>query len=227
MLLPGGHPPTAAHGFHSAADVLDLSDLAATPRLIAKHGEAGFHTGPIADAIDAEFRRGGDLLTAGDLATYQPRVNRERPQRFHGVDYITGADTVSYETPQHPHELRPHPMGARSPQYHHLVAEALACAFTDNLTCYGDPEVTASPVTGLTSRAFGQVRAAMLREDRALPGPVTALDPWPYNGDAQRGVTGERSVGGAGGTAKVVTSHCGARRSGAGRSSALVSTLRR
>jgi gamma-glutamyltranspeptidase / glutathione hydrolase len=204
-LLPGGHPPAAADGFHPVADVLDLSGLAATLRIIAKHGEAGFYTGPIADAIDAEFRRGGGLLRAADLAAYQPRVNRETPQRFHGVDYITGADTVGYETLNILTNFDLTRWGPSAPQYYHLVAEALACAFTDNLTYYGDPEVTASPVTGLTSPAFGQARATMLREDRALPRPVTALDPWPYNGEAQRGTPGERSVGGAGGTTKVVT----------------------
>ena len=204
VLLPGGHPPTAGDGFHPA-EMLDLSDLGATLRIIAKHGEAGFYAGPIADAIDAEFRRGGGLLRAGDLATYQPRINRERPQRFHGVDYITGADTVGYETLNILTNFDLTRWGPAAPQYYHLVAEALACAFTDNLTYYGDPEVTASPVTGLASPAFGRARAAMLREDRALPRPVAALDPWPYNGAAQHGTPGERSVGGAGGTTKVVT----------------------
>jgi gamma-glutamyltranspeptidase / glutathione hydrolase len=204
-LLPGGYPPTAADGFQASGDVLELSGLARTLRLIAEHGEAGFYTGAVAEAIDAEFRRGGGALRAEDLAAYQPRVTRERPQRFHDVDYTTGADTVGYEVLNILTSFDLSRWGPDSPQYYHLVAEALACAFTDNLSYYGDPEVTASPVTGLTSPAFGQARARMLREDRALSRPVAALNPWPYNGDQAGAAPGERSAGGAGGTTKVVT----------------------
>lgn len=212
LLLRDGLPLLAGDGFQPTKDRIDLSGLAGTLRLIAAQGAAGFYGGPVAEAIDAEFRRAGGLLNAADLAAYAPKITREEPLAFNGVEYATGADTVAYEALNILSCVDVSRWDADSAQYRHLMAEALACAFTDNFTYYGDPDTEASPVAGLTSPEFGAARAAMLRDDRALPRPLQALDPWPYDGVTSRGrgAAAESSVGGAGGTTKVVAGdRCG------------------
>ena len=205
MLLRDGLPLLAADGFHPVRDVINQSKLAGTLRLIADHGQAGLYGGPVAAAIEAEFRRGGGLLSADDLAAYAPKVTREVPLTYHGVDYTTGSDTVAYEALNILSNVDVGKWGADSFEYRHFMAEALACAFTDNFTYYGDPDTEESPTAGLASTEFGAARAAMLRNDRALPRPVEALDPWPYDGHAGSvGPTRLPSVGGAGGTTEVV-----------------------
>ena len=205
-LLRHGLPPVAGDGFHATADEVKLPHLAKTLQMVAEHGQSGFYSGPVAEAIDAEFRRGGGLLTAADLERYLPKITREVPLSFHGVDYATGSDTVAYEMLNILSQVDIGRFGADSPQYRHFMAEALACAFTDNFTYYGDPDAEASPVAGLSSPAFGAARAEMLRDDHVLPRPVQPLDPWPFDGGPRAtGLTETPSAGGAGGTTKVVT----------------------
>jgi gamma-glutamyltranspeptidase / glutathione hydrolase len=77
-------------------------------------------------------------------------------------------------------------LGRDSLGFRHLVAEALACGFTDSMTYYGDPDFEKSPVEGLASAGFGRARADGLSLDHALPRPVRAQDPWPFDGAADR-----------------------------------------
>ena len=56
----------------SAGDRLVQRDLAASLLRIADHGADGFYTGQTAELIEAEMRRGDGLVTATDLAAYQP-----------------------------------------------------------------------------------------------------------------------------------------------------------
>jgi gamma-glutamyltranspeptidase/glutathione hydrolase len=84
------------------------------------------------------------------------------------------------------------------------MAEALGCAFTDNMRYYGDPDYTRSPVRGLASRAFAATRAAGIGLERAMPRPIAAADPWPFDGSGGSGDTPVRpSVAGLGGTSQM------------------------
>src|SRR5262249_48880272 len=62
-------------------------------------------------------------------------------------------------------------------EFRHLVAEAIAVAYVDNIAYYGDPDlVAASPVAALAGTALGAKRAAMLSRERALPRPVAPIE---------------------------------------------------
>ena len=56
-----------------AGQRLVQKDLARTLERIAKHGNAGFYAGPVADAIVAASTRGGGIITKADLARYQAK----------------------------------------------------------------------------------------------------------------------------------------------------------
>jgi gamma-glutamyltranspeptidase/glutathione hydrolase len=71
-------------------------------------------------------------------------------------------------------------LGCNSLEFRHLMAEALACAFVDNMTHYGDPDFERSPIEGLASPKFGRARARTLQLEAALPRPVEPADPWPF-----------------------------------------------
>ncbi len=204
LLLPGGVPPKAADPSRPA-DRLDLSALAATLRRIARDGAAGFYTGPVAEAIERECRAHGGLLTAADLAAYEPRILRERPASYRGLDYVTGNDQVGYEALNilDCFDLARH--GPDDVEFRHLAAEALGHAYADNMTHYGDPDVVASPVNGLASRVFAAERAAGIRLTEAAPRPIAAADPWPYEDAEGPPATrpAGRSRGGVRGTSQV------------------------
>jgi gamma-glutamyltranspeptidase/glutathione hydrolase len=175
FLLRDGAPPKAEGPF-GPGDRLDTSALAATLRRIATQGAAGFHDGPVADAI----ARACTVLTAEDLRSYRPRALAEKPTPYRGHQVATAFDQVGIGALNILSAFDLPALGRDSLEFRHLMLEALACAFVDNMTHYGDPDFEKSPVEGLASPAFGRSRAGMLRLDAALPRPVAAADPWPF-----------------------------------------------
>ena len=163
---------------------LDTSDLAKTLKRIAGKGPAGFYTGPIAEAIEREVTSNGGILSAADLGAYKPKMLREKPCQYRGLDYITAYDQVGYEALNILDHFDLRGYGPDSVEYRHLVAEALGIAFIDNKVHYGDPEFENSPVNGLTSREFAASRAATIKMDQAAARPIVPADPWPYDDQA-------------------------------------------
>lgn len=175
-LCPGGELPHAPGQF-GGGTVLDLSELAATLRLIAVHGPRALHEGEIAALIEKEVRAGGGILTAADLAAYRPKVMVETPRRFAGLDYVSCFCPTTYELLNLIGRFDIAAMGADSADYRHVMAECLAAAFTDTIRWYGDPDTDDAPVQALSSEAFAAKRAGDIRMDRALARPVAAVDP--------------------------------------------------
>lgn len=179
LLLPNGRP-AKAQSIWTEGHRLDYSALAQTLKRIATAGPAGFHTGPVAAAIEKYVVGHGGLLTAADLTNFRPKIMREKPARYRGYDYISCYDQVSYEALNLLDQFDLRAYGPDSVEFRHLMAEALGSAFCDSMWHYGDPDFTRSPVNGLASRAFAAARAAGIKLDRAQPRPIAAGDPWPY-----------------------------------------------
>lgn len=178
-LLRNSQPPQFSSPYN-VGDRLDTAALAKTLRRIAQYGPAGFYSGPVAEAIEREFRQGGGILSAADLADYHPKILKERPARYRMYNYITAYDQVSYEALNILDHFNLASYSPGSFEFHHLVAEAFGYAFMDNLVHYGDPDYTRSPVNGLASRAFAAERAVSIRLDQAAPRPIAPGNPWPY-----------------------------------------------
>ena len=180
LLLDHGAIPSAY-----APRRIDLSDLARVLREIAARGAAGFYDGWVAEAIAREMREGGGILTAADLAAYEPRVVREQPGRFAGCDYITAYDQVGYEALNILERFDVGALAPESAEFRHLMAEALGHAYVDSMLHYGDPDFTESPVNGLASPAFAAERARGISLERAAPRPIAPGDPWPFETGAR------------------------------------------
>ena len=159
---------------------VDGTALAATLRRIAARGKRGFYAGRTAKALDAYMQSHGGILSSADLDVYRTRVLREWPQRYRNLDYVTCFDQVGYEALNLLGHFELRRFGSDSHAYRHLVSEALAVAFTDNMTHYGDPDFENAPVNGLASPGFASQRRRTLRVRTALPRPVEAGNPWPY-----------------------------------------------
>ena len=120
----------------------------------------------MADAIEHEVRANGGILTAADLRAYEPRILLEQPARYRGHEYVTGFDQLGYEALNVLAQFDLASLGPDSLGFRHLVAEALAAAFVDNGAWFGDPDVVASPVRGLSSAEFGAFRASGISLER-------------------------------------------------------------
>jgi len=177
IYLPQGRLPQP-RGQIEPAERLKLDDLAASLELIAEQGADGFYKGRIAAAIGETFRARGGILSAEDLAAYRPRITIETPQRYRGVSYVTCLDPVGYEALHILDHFDLASMGPSSLAFRHVMAEAMAAAFVDNIAHYGDPDFGFAAVSAaLSGRALGKRRAAMIDHAHAMPRPVIAVDP--------------------------------------------------
>jgi gamma-glutamyltranspeptidase/glutathione hydrolase len=209
LLLRDGRPPRLPEDGDppdGTEERIDTSRLANTLREIARHGDAGFYRGWVADAIERETKAGGGILTADDLAFYQSKITVEPGAWYRGIRYSTASDPVGYETLNILSGFDLPAYGPESSEYRHLMAEAMGHAFVDNMRYYGDPDFAASPVTGLASPEFAASRAAGIRIDRAAPRPIPPGDPWPYQREpaVAEAIPTRPSASGLSGTSQMV-----------------------
>ncbi|MGH7322658.1 MAG: gamma-glutamyltransferase [Candidatus Rokuibacteriota bacterium] len=182
-LRRGRYPPRPAH--LGPADRLRQPALARTLELIGKEGAAVFYRGEIAEAIVAEMKRGGGVLTRADLAAYRVRVAPPLEATYRGVSLLgmpgaTGCVTA-VEALNILERFDLAGQDAGSPGTHHLRAEALRLAFTDRFRYLGDDERVLAPWAGLVSKAYAAALAAPLRP-LGPRRPARDSDPWRFEG---------------------------------------------
>lgn len=164
LFLPGGEAVRPGTLFRQA-------DLARSLELIARDGPAAFYTGPVADLIVAEMRRGGGLITAQDLAAYRVTWRMPLETRYRGHTVIgmpppsSGGIAIAealniLET----FEKLP-PFGTAKNA--HLLAASLQRAFIDRNEAIGDPDVSGVPTELLTSKAYARRLARTIDHSRA------------------------------------------------------------
>ena len=172
--LPGGRPL-------GWGERLRLPELAATLGGYAERGPTAITTGPVAAAIEAASLRHGGVLTAADLAAYEP-VWRE-PLRFSRF----GWELVTMPLPSAGGALLGELLGILERrgfrdlapggvERAHLLAEAFRRAYADRFLL-GDPSSTRATLQELLAPGWLDRRAAGIRVDRATPS--SRLRPFP------------------------------------------------
>jgi gamma-glutamyltranspeptidase/glutathione hydrolase len=199
ILLPEGRLPRARTA-DGPGERLQQSELAETLRSIARQGPDAFYRGDVATAIADAVAAGGGILSAGDLASYAPKVLDEPPADYRGWQFTTAADTVGYEVLGILERFPLRELGCGTVEHYHLLAEAMGHAFADNATYACDPDYTEDPVERLGDPGFAAARAATIALERAAPRPITAAAPWLGTNPASR----PASAGGVHGTTQVV-----------------------
>ncbi len=174
-------------------------DLAATYKLLAKKGIAGFYAGPLADEIvktvqDPPKRPGTKLpvppgfLEKSDLAAYRAIGREPTHVGYRGLDVYgmppssSGGTTVG-EALNILEQFDLAGMTDVDALHHYLEASALS--FADRNAYVGDPAFVDVPVSDLLSDTFAKERACEIDPDHALnnadhpevdPGDVTSYD---------------------------------------------------
>ncbi|MFY9748008.1 MAG: gamma-glutamyltransferase family protein [Acidobacteriaceae bacterium] len=162
---PGGTPP-------NEYDVRRNPDLARTYKLIAEGGRDAFYEGPIADTIDAYFKRIGGWLSKEDLRDHQAEWIDPLVTNYRGVDVCgMGANTQGLATLQmlnilENFDLRG--MGFQSPQALHVMTEAKRLAYEDRARYYADPHFAKIPIDWLNSKDYAKQRAQLISLDKIL-----------------------------------------------------------
>lgn len=162
---PNGNAPIAG-------DVFRNPDLAHTYRMIAEGGRDAYYDGPIAETIDAYFKRIGGWLSHDDLRNHHSEWNDPLVTKYRGVDvYAMAANTQGLATLQllnivENFDLRS--MGFQSAASIHAQAEAKRLAYEDRARYYADPNFSKVPTSWLNSKAYAAERAKLIRPDSIL-----------------------------------------------------------
>jgi gamma-glutamyltranspeptidase/glutathione hydrolase len=174
LWMPNGKP-------RETGEVVKIPELQATLERIADKGPDGFYTGPTADALVAEMKRGGGIITADDLKKY--KVEWREPL---GFDY-RGRHVVTMPLPSSggvvfamsANMLRGVDLGKlgwHSPQHIHWMVEVWRRAFAARNTLLGDPTfIKDAPVAKLTAAAFDDKLAASIGSAATPSQSVPAL----------------------------------------------------
>ena len=163
--MPGGKTP-------DEDDVRRNPDLARTYRMIAEGGRDAFYDGPIADTIDAYFKRIGGWLSKEDLREHQAEWIDPLVTSYRGVDvYGLGANTQGLATLQMLNIIEQfdvREMGFQSAQSLQVQIEAKRLAYEDRARYYADPHFAKIPIDWLNSKEYAKERAKLIRLDRIL-----------------------------------------------------------
>jgi gamma-glutamyltranspeptidase/glutathione hydrolase len=188
VFLPHGKPP-------KVGDLFVQSDLGRTIQYMADQEAAhkgkgrvaglhaardAFYKGDIAALIAKYHRENGGWVTQQDLADY--RVSFEQPQktRYADIDLFTcgpwcqGPVLAQALNIVSGFDVRA--LGHNSPQYIHVVTEALKLAFADRQRYYGDPKFVEVPTATLLSMHYAEARRKMIDPSKAAPGMPAAGD---------------------------------------------------
>ena len=169
--------------------------MARAYREIAAGGVKAFYEGPIARAIvdavnkppvtaGASVRPGA--MSLADLANYEARIRPALHSTYRGYDLYgmplpsSGGATVAHALNiLEGFDLKALPRARAE----HLYLEASRLAFADRNAYLADPEYVDAPVNGMLSKEFAAQRRALIRPERAAPGPVAAGDPYAFQND--------------------------------------------
>jgi gamma-glutamyltranspeptidase/glutathione hydrolase len=165
-------------------DTLIQKDLARSLRAVAEGGREAFYGGSIAEAIAREMEANGGLITAEDLAMYEPIVSEPEPGNYRGYDVVydpTHAGTTLMEFLNILEGYDVAGYGFGSPEALHLVAEAIGLAFADRFEYMGDPGYVEVPQRALVSKEYAEDQRSRIMLDRAYA--VKPGKPWPFEPD--------------------------------------------
>jgi gamma-glutamyltranspeptidase/glutathione hydrolase len=193
-LRDGRWPPRPAN--LGAGDRMRYPALARTLELVGKEGPSAFYRGEIAQAIEAEIRRGGGVLDRTDLGRYRVRVSAPLVGTYRGVTLLgmpgaTGCVTALEAL--NVLECFPAGSGAEAVERTaHLRAESLRVAFEDRLRWLGDPATIRAPWRAFAGKPYARAVAGGIRpEGRRHARP--ALDPWRFEPRQRRGARPARA----------------------------------
>jgi gamma-glutamyltranspeptidase/glutathione hydrolase len=146
--------------------------LAKTYRQIAQGGRDAFYDGPIAEAIEAYFKRIGGWMTRADLRAHRSEWTTPLVSGYRGVDvYGLAPNTQGLSTLQLLNILEQFDvkaMGFQSAASIHHAVEAKRLAYEDRGRYFADPDFAKMPLEWLNSKDYAAQRAKLIRPNAIL-----------------------------------------------------------
>ena len=144
--------------YYQPGDIFKQPELARTLERIAKNPDDFYH-GAIARELAANIRKGGGLITAEDLATYEVKEREPVRGSYRGYEIIGapppssgGVALIEILNILEGFDLAK--FGNRSAEDIHLEVEAFRRAFYDRADFMGDPDFAKVPVAQLIDKKY-------------------------------------------------------------------------
>jgi gamma-glutamyltranspeptidase/glutathione hydrolase len=190
IFLPNGQPL-------KAGELLKNPDYAATLRkLVEAEREAlakkatrsqaikaafdRFYRGDIAQEFERFFKENGGILTAADLAAYEPQWTEPLKTTYRGYEVFSNPSTSrgGFEVLMGANLVERFNLGSfgsGSPQAAHALIEAIKVSKADIYRYVADPKFTSVPAAGLLSKPYAATRSALIDVSKAgaYPNPGT------------------------------------------------------
>ena len=188
LFLPGGKPIAAGEIFKNPDYAATLRKLVEAEQQAKAKGAARsaairaafdrFYKGDIAQEFDRFFRENGGVLTAADLAAYEPQWTEPLHTTYRGHDLYSNPSTSrgGFEVLMQANLVEGFDLasfGAGSAKTLHAVIEAIKVAKSDIYRYVADPKFTTIPVAGLLSKNYAARRRTLIDVMRpgAYPDP--------------------------------------------------------
>jgi gamma-glutamyltranspeptidase/glutathione hydrolase len=147
-----------------------------------------FYRGDIAAEIARGCQEQGGLITTGDLASWQVKIEEPLMTEYRGIEvyklqqWTQGPAMLQTLNILENFDLKE--MGYNSTRYIHTLYQAMNLAFADRDFYYGDPAFPPEePMKGLLSKEYALERSKLINPDRNDPA-VRPGDPYPFEGKA-------------------------------------------
>lgn len=139
-----------------------------------------FYKGDIAQEFDRFFKANGGLLTAEDLAAYQPQWTEPLRTTYRGYDVFSNPSTSrgGFEVLMGANLVERFDLasyGPGSPQATHALIEAIKVSKADIYRYVADPKFVTVPAAGLLAKPYAASRSALIDMSQAgaYPQPGT------------------------------------------------------
>ena len=155
-----------------------------------------FYRGEIAEEMARFSHDQGGFLTSEDLSEFSVKVEQPEVGQFKDYTVYTCGPwcqgPVVAQTLQMLEDDDLVALGHNSPDYVHLVSQALNLAFSDRHYYYGDPDHVDVPIEGLLSKEYARARRSAIDMDRAFSEMPPPGEPWAYQGVTDRALAEQR-----------------------------------
>jgi gamma-glutamyltranspeptidase/glutathione hydrolase len=162
--LPAGRAP-------EPGEVFVQPDLADTFKKIAQEGPDVFYRGEIAEAIVACSQENGGLITMKDLNDHTSTWVTPISTNYRGYDVYecppNGQGLVALQALNILEGYDLKSLGHNSPEYLHLLIEALKLTFADANWYVADPDFVDIPLKKLLSKSYAERRRQLIDKNKA------------------------------------------------------------
>jgi gamma-glutamyltranspeptidase/glutathione hydrolase len=135
-----------------------------------------FYKGDIARELDRFFKENGGVLTAADLAAYEPQWTLPLQTNYRGYDVYSNPSTSrgGFEVLMGANLVERFNLasyGAGSPQAVHALIEAIKVSKADIYRYVADPKFTQVPTAGLLAKPYAATRSVLIDISKASAYP--------------------------------------------------------